>query len=325
MLIRIEGFKMYKYLFGPVPSRRLGISLGVDLVTHKICSLDCIYCECGKTTDLTVERKEYVPVDAVMAELEDYFSNHPDPDFITFSGSGEPCLNLRIKDVIDFIKTRKPNVSIAVLTNGTLLNDPEVRKSILGADLVMPSLDGAMPSSLRRINRPHPSINATDYIDGIVAFRNEFHGRLALEIFILPGYNDTPEELQALKAAVERIQPDIIQLNTLDRPGVVPNIHASTRESLDQIAAFFKPFNVEVIAAAPKRKQIESYRTDMESAILETVLRRPCTLEDLATILGTHVNEINKYLAVLEEAGRIESVREARGLFYQARNKFGKE
>ncbi len=315
---------MYKYLFGPVPSRRLGISLGVDLVTHKICSLDCIYCECGTTTDLTVERKEYVPVDAVMAELEDYFTKHPDPDYITFSGSGEPCLNLGINRVIDFIRARKPKVSIAVLTNGTLFNDPEVRRSILGADLVMPSLDGALSSSLQHINRPHPSINVTDYIAGLVAFRNEFHGRLALEIFILPGYNDAPEELRALKAAVEQIQPDIVQLNTLDRPGVVAGIHAATREALEEIAVYFKPFNVEVIAAAPRRKTLESYRTDMESAILETVLRRPCTLEDLATILGTHVNEINKYLAVLEEAGRIESVREARGLFYQARNKFAK-
>ncbi len=313
---------MYKYLFGPVPSRRLGISLGVDLVTHKTCSLDCIYCECGKTTHLTVERREYVPVDAVMAELEDYFSNHPDPDYITFSGSGEPCLNLGINRVIDFIRAKKPQISIAVLTNGTLLNDPEVRKSILGVDLVMPSLDGAMPSSLEHINRPHPLINTTDYIDGLVAFRSEFHGRLALEIFILPGFNDTPEELEALKAAVERIQPDIVQLNTLDRPGVVADIRAATREELEQIAVFFSPFEVEVIAAAPRRKKLESYRTDMESAILETVVRRPCTLEDLATILGSHVNEINKYLAVLEEAGKIESVRQARGLFYQARNKF---
>ncbi len=315
---------MYKYLFGPVPSRRLGASLGVDLVTHKICSLDCIYCECGKTTDLTVERQEYVPVEEVLAELGDYFSSHPDPDFITFSGSGEPCLNMGIKEVIDFIRARKPNVSIAVLTNGTLFFDPEVRKSILGADLVMPSLDGALSSSIQKINRPHPSIDTVSYIEGLVAFRSEFTGRLALEIFILPGCNDTPEELVALRAAVERIRPDIVQLNTLDRPGVVPGIQAATQAQLQEIAALFKPFEVEVIAAPPRRREIESFRTDMESAILETVLRRPCTLEDLATILGSHVNEINKYLAALEKTGKIESVRQDRGLFYQARNKFVK-
>jgi wyosine [tRNA(Phe)-imidazoG37] synthetase (radical SAM superfamily) len=313
---------MYSYLFGPVPSRRLGISLGVDLVTHKICSLDCIYCECGETTDLTVERREYVPVDDVLKELEDYFQNNPDPDYITFAGSGEPCLNSRIGEVLDFIRERKPNISIAVLTNGTLLGDPEVRKALLGADLVMPSLDGASAAALGTINRPHSSIDTGAYIDGIVAFRNEFQGKLALEIFILPGCNDTLEELIALKAAVERINPDVVQLNTLDRPGVVSSIHAATQGELEQIADFFKPFPVEVIAAAPKRKGIDSYRSDMESAILETVVRRPCTLEDLATILGSHVNEINKYLGALEEAGKIEPVRQERGLFYQARNKF---
>ncbi len=313
---------MYNYLFGPVPSRRLGISLGVDLVTHKICSLDCIYCECGGTTDLTIERREYVPVDDVLKELEDYFRNHPDPDYITFSGSGEPCLNSRIGEVLDFIRERKPHISIAVLTNGTLLGDPDVRKALLGADLVMPSLDGASASALGIINRPHGSIDPGAYIDGIAAFRAEFKGKLALEIFILPGCNDTLEELVSLKAAVERINPDVVQLNTLDRPGVVGNIHAATQEELEEIADFFKPVPVEVIATAPKREGSDAYRSDMESAILETVVRRPCTLEDLATILGSHANGINKYLGALEEAGKIESVRQERGLFYQARNKF---
>lgn len=313
---------MYKYLFGPVPSRRLGISLGVDLVPHKTCSLDCIYCECGQTTDLTVERQEYVPVDDVLEELEDYFQNHPDPEYITFSGSGEPCLNSRIGEVIEFIRKRKPHVSIAVLTNGTLFNQEEVRTALHGADLVMPSLDGASVSAMQTINRPHASIDMEAYIEGLVAFRNESQGKFALEIFILPGCNDTADELTSLKTAIERINPDIIHLNTLDRPGVVSNIRSATRRELEDIADFFKPFSVEVIAAAPERKELNSYRSDIESAILETVLRRPCTLEDLATILGSHVNEINKYLGALEEAGKIEPVHQERGLFYQVKNKF---
>lgn len=312
---------MYKYLFGPVPSRRLGVSLGVDLVPHKTCSLDCIYCECGETTELTVERREYVPVDDVLEELEDYFQNHPDPDYITFSGSGEPCLNSRIGEVLEFIRKRKPHVSIAVLTNGTLLDQEEVRKALLGADLVMPSLDGASISTVQTINRPHTSIDMEACIDGIAEFQAAFKGKLALEIFILPGCNDTPEELMALKAAVKKINPDIIQLNTLDRPGVVANIHSATGGELDDIADFFKPFSVEVIAAAPERKRGNSYRNDIQSAILETISRRPCTVKDLATILGSHINEINKYLGTLEKEGRIESVRQERGLFYKAKNK----
>ena len=313
---------MYRYLFGPVPSRRLGISLGVDLVPHKTCTLDCIYCECGATTNLTVDRREYVPVDEVIKELDDYFRNHPDPDYITFSGAGEPCLNSRIGDVLAFIRSRKPDISIAVLTNGTLFNRQEVRKELLGADLVMPSLDAASVQALQTVNRPHESISLEAYIDGLAALSSEFEGKLALEIFVLPGCNDAAEELAALKSAVQRIKPDIIQLNTLDRPGVIADIKRATREELESVAEFFRPFEVEIIAAAPLRKGLDSYRNDMESAILETVLRRPCTLDDLAVILGSHVNEINKYLGSLEEAGKIEAVRLERGLFYQAKNKF---
>ncbi len=312
---------MYTYLFGPVPSRRLGVSLGVDLVPHKTCSLDCVYCECGETTNLTMERREYVPVDEVLQELKDYFSNHPDPDYITFSGAGEPTLNSRIGDVVDFIRRHKPEVKIAVLTNGTLLGDEEVRRALVRADLVMPSLDAASFSALGKINRPHPAISAEDHIDNLVTFREAFPGTLNLEIFILPGVNDDAEELDRMKNAAQRIKPDVIQLNTLDRPGVIAAIQPASQEALEKIAAYLAPLTVEVIAAPPKRQAVDSYRKDIESAIWETVSRRPCTLEDLATILGSHINEINKYLGGLEKSGKIEAVRLERGLFYQAKGK----
>lgn len=310
---------MYKYLFGPVPSRRLGISLGVDLVTHKICSLNCIYCECGETTDLTLKRKEYVPYDKVTGELEHYFKNSPDPDYITFSGSGEPCLNSRIGEVIDFIKKKKKEISIAVLTNGTLLSQKDVRKALLRADLVIPSLDAASDSVFQKINRPEQKIDIEEYIRGLSDFRDEYKGKIALELLILPGINDSREEILLLKDAFEKIRPDVIQLNTLDRPGVVSGIRPATQEELNAAVNLFKPLNVEIIASAPQRKNVQSYRDDMESAILETIQRRPCTLEDLAGILGTHINEINKYLAYLEQNKKIESVRRQRGLFYQTR------
>ncbi|BHH83645.1 radical SAM protein [Desulforhopalus sp. 52FAK] len=313
---------MYKYLFGPVPSRRLGISLGVDLVPHKTCTLDCIYCECGETTNLTMERKEYVPVDQVLKELENYFKNNPDPDYITFSGSGEPTLNIKIGEVLDFIKQKKPHISIAVLTNGTLLGLEDVRKDLLGADLVMPSLDGASIAALHTLNRPHDSIDIESYINGLALFRSEFTGIFNLEIFILPGCNDSQEEIALMKKAIQRINPDLVQLNTLDRPGVVADISTASLQDLQKIAEFLQPIKTEIIASAPQRKAVSSYQGDMESAIRETITRRPCTLEDLATFLGTHINEINKYLGALEEAGDIESVRGDRGIFYQSRNKF---
>lgn len=303
-----------------MPSRRLGISLGVDLVPRKTCSLDCIYCECGKTDNLTIARREYVPVDEVLGELDTYFSNNPEPDYITFSGSGEPTLNSRIGDVLEFIREKKPNIPVAVLTNGTLLGQEDVRKVLTKADLVMPSLDGASARALQAVNRPHNAIEVENYINGIVRFRAEFTGTLNLEVFILPGYNDMPEELALLKAAVHRIQPDLVQLNTLDRPGVVAGIRAATPEEIQVVSAFFKPLRVEIIADVHKRKSVDSYRTDMESAILETIARRPCTPEDLAVILGSHVNEINKYLGPLEETQKVESVRQGRGVFYKTNN-----
>ncbi len=307
---------MYKYLFGPVPSRRLGMSLGIDLVPHKVCSLNCVYCECGRTTKLTAERKEYIPYDGVAEELADYFKNNPHPDYITFSGSGEPTLNSRIGDVLHFIKTHS-NVPVAVLTNGTLFYDKEVRKELLDADVVLPSLDAAEERAFRRINRPWHKLNIPEYIQGLVDFRNEYKGKIWLEVLIIPGLNDNEENLVALKEAFLKIRPDEIQLNTLDRPGAVENIRAATRKELQHIVDFWNLPQVKIIAAAPDRKKIVSYRQDTESAILETIKRRPCTLEDLHKILGLHINEINKYLDVLEDEKKIKSVREKRGVFYK--------
>ena len=308
---------MYKYLFGPVPSRRLGISLGVDLVPKKVCSLNCVYCEVGHTTKLTTERKEYILYDKVTSELEHYFENNPNPDYITFSGSGEPTLNSRIGDVLKFIKQIKPDIPVAVLTNGTLLFDKKVRDELMDANVVLPSLDAATEITFRKINRPSPQLTVEKYIQGLIDFRKEFPGQIWLEVFIMPGFNDNLDDLNALKNAFGKIRPGHIQINTLDRPGTVADIHAASHEDLKKIVDYWKLDNVEIIAAAPERKNIQSYRTDAETAILGTITRRPCTLDDLVKILGMHINEINKYLDVLEAEGKIEPTRQARGVFYQ--------
>ena len=311
---------MYKYLFGPVPSRRLGMSLGVDLVPHKVCSLNCIYCECGRTTNLTIERKEYVLYDDVIKELKHYFKTHPAPDYITFSGSGEPTLNSRIGDVLQFIKLNKPEIPVAVLTNGTLLTDKQVRKELLNADVILPSLDAASDLTFRRINRPFRELNIKEYIQGLIDFRNEYKGKIWLEVLILPGYNDNTKDLELLKEAFINIKPDIIQVNTLDRPGTIEDLIPASKIELKQVADFWNLENVEIIASAQERKEVSSYRKDMETAILGTIRRRPCTLDDLVKILGTHINEVNKYLDVLEADDKIKVVRQKRGLFYQIKN-----
>ncbi len=307
----------YKYLFGPVPSRRLGISLGIDLVPMKTCSLNCIYCECGRTTHLTLARREYVPIDVIYLELSNYLTHHPKPDYITFSGSGEPTLNSRIGDVIRFIRSQTSEISTAVLTNGTLLFDEKVRSELKDAAVVIPSLDAATDVVFKKINRPHPKLDLNTLIDGIIRFRGVYTGQLWLEVFVVPGINDTKAELLALKRAIEKINPDRVQLNTLDRPGVVADIRAATRKELEWILDFWKIENASIIAKAPERKGLPAYRNDVQSAILGTIARRPCTLEDLTKILGMHPNEINKYLDVLEADQKVQTEKQRRGIFYR--------
>lgn len=308
---------MFKYLFGPVPSRRLGMSLGIDLIPYKVCTLNCVYCECGPTTKLTLERKEYVPYEIVLKELNQYLDNNPSPDYITFSGSGEPTLNSRIGDVLNHIKKNYPHIPVALLTNGTLLSDPRVRKEIQNADLILPSLDAASDLCFRKINRPFHSLTIKNYIQGLVDFRKEYTGTIWLEVFILPEYNNNKEELLSLKKALKKINPDSIQTNSLDRPGTVADLKKADQQQLQEIVDLWNLDTVEIIAAAPERKKIKSYREDIETAILETISRRPCTLDDLTKILGLHINEINKYLDVLEKNDKIKTVRQPRGVFYR--------
>jgi len=312
---------MYKHIFGPVPSRRLGMSLGIDLIPKKVCSLNCVYCEVGETTKLTLDRMEYVKYDKVIAELEHFMSNDPKIDFITFSGSGEPTLNSKIGDVLRFIKKNYPTIKTAVLTNGTLLFNKDVRAELLQADVILPSLDAASQSVFEKIDRPNPNLKIDDYIKGLVDLRREYEGKIWLEVFLLKGYNDSKDALALIKEAIIKIQPDSVQLNTLDRPGTIAGLIAVTKDEMQRIIDRWALPNVEIIASAPERVNVESYSGDMESAILETIARRPCTLDDLHHLLGVHINEINKYLGTLEAEHKIKSVRLARGIFYEMEHK----
>jgi wyosine [tRNA(Phe)-imidazoG37] synthetase (radical SAM superfamily) len=308
---------MYQHLFGPVPSRRLGISLGIDLVPMKTCTLNCIYCECGPTTQLTLKRKEYVPFADVKKELSHYLSLNPKPDYITFSGSGEPTLNSTIKEVIHFIKTQADNIPVALLTNGTLLSQKEVREDIKNATVIIPSLDAATEKAFAKIVRPHPNLSVETIINGLIQLRKEYAGQIWLEIFIVPKINDTKEELTALKSAIEKINPDQVQLNTLDRPGTIPDIAPASYKKLKNILDFWQIDNAEIIAKPQKRKTLLSYRADPKSAIMETVARRPCTIQDLVELLGLHAAKVNKHLEELQSAEKIITVKQKRGFFYK--------
>jgi len=308
---------MYKYLFGPVPSRRLGMSLGIDLVPKKVCSLNCVYCEVGETTKLTLDRMEYVKYDKIVAELKQFMSTDPKVDYMTFSGYGEPTLNSRLGDVLQFIKQHYPDVKTAIITNGTLLTDKSVRSELLDADVILPSLDAASQSVFEKINRPNPALTADSYINDLIDFRKEYKGKIWLEVFLLKGYNDSPEELELMKQAILKINPDSVQLNTLDRPGTISGLVALTNAELQKVVDNWSLPNIEIIAPPTDRTKMESYNTDIEGTILNTIARRPCTLDDLNKILGIHVNEINKYLGALELNNKIKTTTLDRGVFYE--------
>jgi wyosine [tRNA(Phe)-imidazoG37] synthetase (radical SAM superfamily) len=306
-----------KYLFGPVPSRRLGISLGVDLVPLKVCTLNCVYCEVGRTTNLTIERKEYVPIDEVIEELEDYLSDNPQLDYITFSGQGEPTLNSGIEKIIKFVKEKYPQYKLALITNGTLFYDEKLRKEVMDVDMILPSLDAAITNSFIKVDRPSPDLKLDKIIGGLIDLRKDFKGEIFLEVFIVPGLNDSADDIIALKDVIKKINPDLVQLNTLDRPGTESWVVAESGETLKEIAENLLPLKVDIISKYHARTEIESYNSNVEEFILKTIQRRPCTDKDLKDILNIHINEINKYLSQLLKDEKIVAEKSERGTFFK--------
>lgn len=306
----------YRHLFGPVPSRRLGISLGIDLVPLKTCSYNCVYCECGPTTALTTERKEYVPTGDVIAELRSYLSTSPRLDYVTLAGSGEPTLHTGIGEIIRAVKSEFPAYRVAVLTNGSLLSDPEVRRSLRDADLVVPTLNAVSDIPFRKICRPHGSLSPAAHIDGLATFRKEFFGEIWLEVFIVPGVNDDDTEVGKIADAVREIRPDRVQLNTLDRPGAAAWVQPADRTTLAHIASLITAAPVDIVGSLPSRGEIDSFHQESADTILALVRRRPCTLDDLTHATGMHRNEVGKYLQYLLENHLIEAKRAERGIFF---------
>ncbi len=229
-----------KYVFGPINSRRLGVSLGVDLVPLKVCPLDCVYCEARATTLLTMERKEYVPVDTVLEELESVLAASPQLDYITFSGSGEPTLNSRIGDVIRFVKSRYPQYKVCLLTNGLLLGDKELQKDISQLDLLIPSLDGSNAAEYEAVNRPVSSMPFDRFISDLKDYLPRAPMPVYLELFILPGVNDSDESISRFAEIIKSLKVDRVQLNTLDRPGAVPDLKCADEATVKRFIAGLK-------------------------------------------------------------------------------------
>ncbi|MBN2491939.1 MAG: radical SAM protein [Planctomycetes bacterium] len=305
-----------QYVYGPVPSRRLGRSLGIDLVPFKTCSYDCIYCQLGRTTNQTTARQEYVPVEDVLEELDRSRHVEPRPDFIGIAGSGEPTLHARIGDIIAGIK-RRTATPVAVLTNGSLLWLPEVRAAIAEADLVMPSLDAGTAPTFARVNRPHPDIPFEKMVEGLVAFREEFPREIWLEVFVLSGITDRPEEIARIAAIVRRVRPDRVQLNTVARPAGADDARAVSAERLEALRGEF-PGVCEVIAETHLAPAVHSVAgREIEQEILALLKRRPCTVEGIAQGLALPPNAVVKHLDALLAGGSVRLERREGTVFYE--------
>lgn len=299
------------YIFGPVPSRRLGRSLGVDLVPFKMCTYDCIYCQLGRTTHKTVERREWVSLDDVLSELKDKLATKP--DYITLSGSGEPTLFSRLDELIDRIRSMTV-IPIAVLTNGSLLWQEEVRRQLMDAYLVIPSLDAGNERMLQAVNRPHESISFDRMLEGLVAFREEYCGEYWLEVFLLAGHTAVDHEISRIDECVRRIKPDRVQLNTATRPPAEDYAMMVDRARMTELAVRFNPA-AEVIADYRGIHAQSDFKAGRDS-LLEMLQRRPCSLEDIADGLGMHRNEVIKYVEELDVEGRLDKQYSGGNLYY---------
>ena len=297
-------------VFGPVPSRRLGLSLGIDLVPLKTCSLDCIYCELGRTAAPVADRAEYIPWQKIAAEIRSCFrpqdgTSPPQPDFITLSGSGEPTLNLALPRVVAELKTLSP-APLALLTNGTLFSDPEVRSEVADIDVILPSLDTVSEDIFRALNRPAPGLTAAGLVRGLVELRREFNGEIWLEILFCHGLNDHPAEIERLAAACREIRPDRIQLNTVVRPGTLSSARPVSFGFLETIRPTFGKHAEIIVSFASASTDTTPVEKRLET-ILATLKRRPCTATDLEKALGLKPAETIKMLDLLREKGEIES------------------
>ncbi len=304
-----------KYLYGPVPSRRLGRSLGVDIMPFKVCTLDCIYCQLGRTTEKTVERKDYVSVEAVLGELRERLAEGLEADFITISGSGEPTLNARLGQLIEGIK-KITNVPVAVLTNGTLLIDKSVRADCARADVVIPSLDAGDEQTFRKVNRPHKDISIEKLIAGLCAFRNEFAGQMWLEVFFVEGLNTDAEQIGKIKDAIELIRPDKVQLNTAVRPTAEAGVERVDAEKLQYIAEELGE-KCEVVADFSRQRFTGDIERKAED-VLSMLKRRPCSLNDICSGLGIGRNEALKYISHFQQQGVIDSEEKDGIIFFKA-------
>jgi wyosine [tRNA(Phe)-imidazoG37] synthetase (radical SAM superfamily) len=300
------------YVFGPVPSRRLGLSLGVDLIPAKTCTYDCLYCQVGRTTQKTVLTNAFVPIQEVIDELKKRLEIFT-PDAVTLSGSGEPTLYSKIDQVIAAIK-RITDTKIAILTNGSLFGQGVVRRRVAGADIIMPTLTTAFEETFRTIHRSHPELHLKSIIEGLKRLRQMYNGQIFLEVFLLAQINDSQKELEGLKKVIDEISPDKIQLNTVVRPPADQSAISLDMERLKEIRDFFGE-KAEIIAETPLRRRWGQYETMVES-ILAMAKRRPLRASDIAILFNMPLQEAEGVVKGLEIKGTLRQQEHLGEIYY---------
>lgn len=306
-----------KYLFGPVPSRRLGYSLGIDLVPHKTCTFDCIYCEVGKTTDLTAVRRDFNNSDSIIEEAKSFLEGYEGRiDYITFTGSGEPTLNIKLGHIAREIK-KITKIPLALITNTALFGMEDVRRDAMEFDVVLPSLDSVTEESFRQVNKPHRDIRLDSIIDGLIKFSQEYRGRILLEILFVKNVNDSDKDIMALRRILEKMNIDRIQINTVIRPpaySFARPIDEGDRERIKnllgdkvQIELAFTPGSLNRTGAG-------------EDEVKKLLQRRPCTYEQISTALGIPSEELNSIIDKLEKSKSIRVDKFGEEFYYSVRN-----
>jgi len=303
--------RRYRHIYGPVRSARLGFSLGLDLVPHKTCCYDCIYCQQGRTTRKTFELAEWVRVDDVVEEMRDFVRQYRGRiDVITLAGSGEPCLNSGFGRVIRAAKDLGV-APVCVLTNGAPFLHRSVRDAAVDADIVIPTLTSARRRTFKALHRPVEGILPEALISAWLEFKRRFRGRFIVEVMVVAGYNDSDEEVEALRGALQTLEPDEVQLNTVRRPPSEEFAKAVGQQRLQQIGrALGVPFSL------PKERGRGAARSDEVEAVLGILKRRPCSAAEIAQTLAVPTNHILKILLDLQEQGRVGTKRVEGQVFY---------
>lgn len=312
--------RMFKYIFGPVLSSRLGRSLGVDLLGDRICSFDCLYCECGPTHSQTLHRAPYVHKDRVLQELETWLAldDHPEIDCITLGGEGEPCLNLHLGQIIEGIKNMVPEIPVAVLTNSSLLFSSEVRKELGAADVVLPSLDTLMPREFARLNRPCTGLDIGSLAQNLTRFCQGFSGRIYLEILLVPGVNDSQENLEKMQEFLRDFKRDRVDITCMSRPGAHMQPAVPDPDVLHKWRSFLQIDPQDNPAGLFNHGQGEKRKVNT-GCILDSLRRRPQTREQLCAALGLDPGETAAILDNLQASGLIQAIQERDQKFYTSK------